>query len=1223
MIVHKLKDYYLNNADFIIINRATSYFPVLMNKTNEQFYFQCAGTQQIPYRIKVNIDKKLSISSSCSCPYEGFGICKHQVASIKQLIKLFKKGELKINFYQSKSNSADLALQHDDNTDLILEHDKGVIDKESLRNINFSHNRAYFGKLEIKAVKSHEIKALYNSYIDNHTLIFEHLQTTDKIQVKCSCNQDVYCYHKFLFLKEIKDRFGLDYFSSNHIECIKAKKLKEVNLLNKVDFDDVYNLNISKEGILITEKLKNLVDSPKSFYDPSKVRKEKELYQPLDSTEESHYALSLCLEFHDSEILEIIPIIGKLNKQQDQIKSKVEEIHDDNIEKAMRLIRKDDLSLLPLTRDISLHFVKAQVDAESLRKLVKINQLFKKFAKSYTDDIFLHDVNTNLNRKYLEPLEITEKTIRPVLDITNQERFLKLNFKIKVGSQKYQLDSKHINVTPLGVILKNQLILIDSPIVLNALLKFKDTARITLVNQGDDHLKKEVIEPYSKIFDINYKGIKEQKLKDQKLTLVKEVYLSDANEGAYVVLQPIVRYGEQQVVPDSSEKVWLDKDQLTSLQRSKNTERDFLAFMQSLHDDFEGKSNYFYIRTEVALQSFWLLNVIDQLKNEGIDVFGYKNLKHIKYNLNKPTLNTKLNSDIDWFDMNLDIQFGDQKLDLQKFQKAILKESNYVELKDGSIGVLPDEWIEKYKKYFQIGQVKKDKIRISNYNFNIIDDLYENLEHQPDFLKELYERKQRILDLKDFKDVQPSTKLNATLRPYQKEGLNWMVFLDDHKLGGCLADDMGLGKTLQSIAFLQYLKDHKKSKWPSLVVGPTSLIFNWAEEFNKFAPDLITLSFQGSKRHEQKSKFSEVDVILTTYGSLVKDIKFHKSQSYNYVILDESQAIKNSKSQRFKAVRLLDCNNRFALTGTPIENNTFDLYTQFNFLNPGIFGSVKHFRKTFSDAIDKEHDEDTSNLLSNMIKPFLLRRTKKQVATELPDKTESVIYCEMGDNQRQVYDAFKKYFRDKLQEQIENEGVNKSQMYILQGLTKMRQICNSTYLADKEKDYGNHSAKLDELLRHLNEKVSNHKILIFSQFVEMLHLVKQRLKKEKISFEYLDGQTRNRKEKVANFQNDPNIRVFLISLKAGGTGLNLTEADYVYLIDPWWNPAVENQAIDRCYRIGQSKKVLAYRMICKNSIEEKIVSLQDKKKSVASDVIRTDFKKKSFDKKDLQHFFGD
>ena len=782
-----------------------------------------------------------------------------------------------------------------------------------------------------------------------------------------------------------------------------------------------------------------------------------------------------------------------------------------------------------------------------------------------------------------------------------------------------------MNITPVGIFQKDLLHTIKNPEVFIALFKLREISEMNIYNDGVEHLKSQVIEPYSKIFNISFKGLSEKKTRKKAFKPLKQVYLSDAEEGQYVVLQPIVKYAEKLVKPNSAEKVWLDEKNLVSLKRDYVLEDELLMFVQHLHPEFEDKSDYFYLETEKALESVWLIEAINKLQSEDIQVFGLKDLNNIKYNLHKPSFNTQLSSGTDWFDMKVDIEFGDQKVDLRKLQKAIIKKSNYVELKDGSLGIIPKKWIEKYQKYFKLGQTKKDHIEISNYNFNTIDELYEDLDNSPAFLKELHARKQRILNLQDLKPVKPSKHLNAKLRPYQKEGLNWMVFLHENRLGGCLADDMGLGKTLQSIAFLQYLKDLKGKKEntnPSLVVSPTSLIFNWINEFEKFAPKLKTLTFTGSKRHDLKDQFSKVDLVMTTYGSLIKDIEFHKKQTYNYVILDESQAIKNPSSQRFKAARLLKAYNRLALTGTPIENNTFDLYSQFNFINPGIFGSVKHFRTTFSDAIDKEQDEYTSELLSKTIKPFILRRTKAQVATELPNKTESVIYCEMSKPQRKVYDQFKNYFREKLKDQIENEGINRSQVYILQGLTKLRQICNSTALADKDKDYGNHSAKLDELIRHLTEKVNNHKVLVFSQFVGMLNLVKRRLNTENIQFEYLDGKTKDRESKVNRFQNEEDIRVFLISLKAGGTGLNLTKAEYVYLIDPWWNPAVENQAIDRCYRIGQDNHVFAYRMICKDTIEERIVELQDKKKSVASEVIRTDLEKKSFDKKDLEKFFG-
>jgi SNF2 family DNA or RNA helicase len=293
-----------------------------------------------------------------------------------------------------------------------------------------------------------------------------------------------------------------------------------------------------------------------------------------------------------------------------------------------------------------------------------------------------------------------------------------------------------------------------------------------------------------------------------------------------------------------------------------------------------------------------------------------------------------------------------------------------------------------------------------------------------------------------------------------------------------------------------------------------------------------------------------------------------------------------------------------------------------NFLNPGLLGSMAHFKKEFSKAIDKNKDEEASKLLSEMVQPFLLRRTKEKVATELPEKTESYLYCEMESEQQNVYDSFKNKYRDYLLQKFDENGAAKSQMYVLEGLTKLRQICNSAELLNDEEDYGKSSVKLDLLMEQLKSKIGSHKVVVFSQFTSMLKLLQKRLENEQMTYEYLDGQTRKREEKVNNFQENEDIRIFLISLKAGGTGLNLTSADYVFLIDPWWNPAVENQAIDRCYRIGQEKHVMAYRMICRGTVEEKIIKLQENKKQVSESIIQTDGLKKSFDETKIRELFS-
>ncbi|MCP4298655.1 MAG: hypothetical protein GY786_23960, partial [Proteobacteria bacterium] len=373
-----------------------------------------------------------------------------------------------------------------------------------------------------------------------------------------------------------------------------------------------------------------------------------------------------------------------------------------------------------------------------------------------------------------------------------------------------------------------------------------------------------------------------------------------------------------------------------------------------------------------------------------------------------------------------------------------------------------------------------------------------------------------------------------------------------------LADDMGLGKTLQILSFL--MKQVETNETPNLVVIPTSLLFNWENEINKFTPSLKTLIHYGKDRRKDTSDFNQFNLIITSYGIRVKDIEVLKSFTFNYIVLDESQAIKNPGSLRYKAACVLNAQNRLTMTGTPVENNTFDLYAQINFLNPGFLGSQPFFKDQYSIPIDRDGDEERAGELQRLINPFLLRRTKEIVAKELPPKIEDIIYCEMPDEQMKVYEAYRNKYRDMLLRKIDEDGVGKSKMYVLEGLMKLRQICDSPELLSDMEDFGNTSVKIQVLMQHIQEKTGNHKILVFSQFVKMLRVIERELQEVGQSYEYLDGQCsqKQRKASVENFQENDDCRVFLISLKAGGTGLNLTAADYVYIVDPWWNPAVEN-----------------------------------------------------------------
>ena len=461
------------------------------------------------------------------------------------------------------------------------------------------------------------------------------------------------------------------------------------------------------------------------------------------------------------------------------------------------------------------------------------------------------------------------------------------------------------------------------------------------------------------------------------------------------------------------------------------------------------------------------------------------------------------------------------------------------------------------------------------------------------------------------------------MRHYQKEGLNWLNFLDEMQWGGILADDMGLGKTLQVLAFLQLQANKKPGT--NLIVVPTTLLFNWENELKKFAPKLKAHYYYGTDREKNTHDFKNYDLVFTTYGILLRDIETLSKFQFNYAVLDESQAIKNPVSNRYKAACLIKARNKIALTGTPIENGTFDLFAQMSYANRGFFGGVKKFKENYSTPIDKDGNEVIAGELNKLINPFILRRTKEKVASELPDKTEDIIYCEMESGQRRVYDAYRNEYRNQLLNKIEAEGIGKSKMMVLEALTRLRQICDSPVLLNSDEVSETQSVKIKEIVRHITNKTGKHKILVFSQFVKMLGLIKDELAKLNIEYEYLDGQcsSQQREQSVNNFQENENLRVFLISLRAGGTGLNLTAADYVYIVDPWWNPAVENQAIDRCYRIGQDKKVFAYRMICKNTVEEKIIALQNKKKKIAEDLIQTDENiLKKLNKNDIKELFS-
>ncbi|KAA6440681.1 DEAD/DEAH box helicase [Dyadobacter flavalbus] len=570
-----------------------------------------------------------------------------------------------------------------------------------------------------------------------------------------------------------------------------------------------------------------------------------------------------------------------------------------------------------------------------------------------------------------------------------------------------------------------------------------------------------------------------------------------------------------------------------------------------------------------------------------------------RYFLGYSSLDISIQEGRDWFDINAKVWFGEFEIPFIQLRNYILNRKKEFLLPNGETAVIPEWWFTKYSEFFSFTENGNDDghLRLHMHHLALIQELKEE-----NLATAIISRK--LENLRNFNHIDPAeppVHFNGTLRPYQKAGYDWLQFLKQYRFGGCLADDMGLGKTVQTLALLQSQKESGTTE-PSMLIMPTSLLYNWQLEAKRFTPELKVLVYTGTNREKDTAQFDGYDLILTSYGIVRLDIDLLRLYRFHYVILDESQAIKNPASIITKAVKNLNAAYRLILTGTPVENNTLDLWSQMSFVNPGLLGSQSFFRDEFQVPIEKRGDEEKTKRLYNLIKPFILRRLKSQVATDLPEKVESVQYCDMSEEQEKAYEEAKAYYRNLILQSIDKEGISKSQLVVLQGLTKLRQLANHPLMVNPEYEHG--SGKFEDVIYKLQTVMAEkHKILIFSQYIKHLDLFRNYLEEKDIPFAYLDGSTKNRQEQVETFQENDAIKVFLISLKAGGLGLNLTAADYVFILDPWWNPAIEAQAVDRAHRIGQDKTVFTYKFITKNSVEEKILALQKTKKQLADDLI--------------------
>jgi SNF2 family DNA or RNA helicase len=613
-----------------------------------------------------------------------------------------------------------------------------------------------------------------------------------------------------------------------------------------------------------------------------------------------------------------------------------------------------------------------------------------------------------------------------------------------------------------------------------------------------------------------------------------------------------------------------------------------------------------------------------------------------QYYLENFDLKINIDDTSDWFDVHAFVKIKGHNIPFYRFRKNIIQKKREFELPNGEIFILPKEWFSTYKEMMLLAtKGEEETLRLRKAHFPLFSSFKNKIDNK------LLAKYDEFLKQETFSPEKVPDEINANLRTYQHVGFTWMYRMHQNGFGTCLADDMGLGKTLQTIALIQRslndvpvkAKETQNLKAPqqldlfntprdenppvkgtSLIVMPASLVHNWYNEFQKFAPALKIHLHVGPGRELTGDILDKNHVILTTYGIVRNDQDEIARYQFLYLILDESQIIKNPDSKIYKAVNKLNAKHRVVLTGTPIENSLTDLWAQLHFLNPYMLGSFNFFRTEFINPVEREYDEDTQEKLKSIIQPFILRRTKSEVAKELPELSTNTVFCDMTAEQESMYEAEKSRVRNAILDNIEKSGIEKASIQILQGLTHLRQLANHPLLVDPA--YQMESGKFNEVTRNFENIVNeDHKVLIFSSFVKHLKVFASYFEENNIGYNMLTGSSRNRKEIISDFQDNVNNRFFLISIKAGGVGLNLTAADYVFILDPWWNPAVENQAINRAHRIGQQKNVFAYKFISSGTIEEKIVKLQQKKSILADKFVNTNNPFKNLSTGDIMDLF--
>lgn len=1200
------------------------------------------------YRVSIQKFKDpRTLSVRCSCPYNLGDICRHEAASLIQLQEMLDKNIL-------KAEKVDYDQRH---TVVKMK----FIDLKTLRLLcspeSYTAAETYLRNNKARIISAKDEVVVADVDIDNKTYKVV-IRKNEERNFDTSCDYEdskhPLCLPKVIIFLQLLNTYGPYYFDSIRNWDKEKNKLLELygyslsdDLTGKFEFT-------YKDG----KPFLRLLDNSIKRITPQELSKARtsvpvetaattaEPEQETEIPETPGQRLGVVFNFNYDAYprFMIDAVAGEANETNDAFIGKVVKL---DLGKFINIdvFSETDRQLVPGLRKLQeseitkylnrnspfsgiweniIHHEDDELPEETRSLMVEyIHPKLKKFLLDIAENPFVFHLNDKkaFKTENLVSTGIVTDPIVPYFKISSTGSTFEIEAWVRVSGHNIPVNENEVE-SSLFFSYNNNLYLWQKTEDVNLVERFMSKGKMVFSKeQWPEQLRKFVL-PLTKDYHVEFESSLIAEIKDGDPE--KRVVLQE--KGDYLVFQPIFSYkgfetkagGKDDLIIPAGEKVMIVK-------RARDKEAAFIQKLEMLHSNFirPDGGEQLALKGSDVLKNNWFFLFVDAMKDMKVPVFGYEALKNFRFNTAKPQTKIHISSNTDWFDARVDIVFGDQKVTIADVKKALANRQQFVPLSDGTLGILPEEWIKKYSLLFRVGEGKQDQLRLSKYHMSVIDELYEE-RNEEELVVQLEEKYDSLRMFNKIREIPVPEHLRHVLRPYQEHGFHWINYLKEIGWGGILADDMGLGKTVQALSYLHYFRK-ENGKLNALVVCPTTLMFNWENEIRKFTPALTYHIHHGADRTKNKELFKEREVIITTYGTLRSDIKLLVEIPFDYVILDESQAIKNPASKVTKAAGLLRAKNRLCMSGTPLQNNTFDIFAQMNFLNPGMLGSIEFFRQEFSIPIDKFGEQDRKDHLRKILFPFILRRTKEQVAKDLPDKIETILYCEMEDEQRNIYEAYRNDFRDKILGTIESQGINRSQLTILQGLMKLRQICDSPAILNEQEKFPNNSIKLEELGREITENISNHKALVFSQFLGMLALIREKLVELGVDHEYFDGSTSaiERERAIQRFQNDENCRVFLISLKAGGVGLNLTAADYVYIVDPWWNPAVEQQAIDRTHRIGQTKNIMAYRMICKDTIEDKILQLQDKKRLLAKDLITDDEGfVKSLSRADVEYLFS-